>query len=45
VVIQQLSLLPISATEIRRQIRAGESPQFLLPDTVWAYIQRQQLYR
>lgn len=45
VVIQQLSLLPISATEIRRQIRAGESPQFLLPESVWAYIQRQQLYR
>lgn len=44
VVIQQMSLLPISATEIRRQIAAGESPQFLLPDAVWAYIQRQQLY-
>ncbi|BFM17755.1 nicotinate-nucleotide adenylyltransferase [Maricurvus nonylphenolicus] len=45
VVIQQMSLLPISATEIRRQISAGESPQFLLPDSVWAYIQRKQLYR
>lgn len=44
VVIQQMSLLPISATEIRRQITAGESPQFLLPDAVWAYIQRHQLY-
>jgi nicotinate-nucleotide adenylyltransferase len=45
VVIQTMSLLPISATEIRHQISDGQSPQFLLPDSVWAYIQRHQLYR
>ena len=38
-------LLPVSATEIRAQIRAGESPQFLIPDRVWRYIRAQGLYR
>lgn len=38
-------LLPISATEIRAQIQAGESPQFLVPDAVWDYIRAQGLYR
>lgn len=44
-VILEQRLLPISATEIRAQIRAGESPQFLLPDAVWNYIRAQGLYR
>ncbi|MGQ9425065.1 nicotinate-nucleotide adenylyltransferase [Gilvimarinus sp. F26214L] len=44
-VIEELSLLPISSTAIRAQIGRGESPQFLLPDTVWAYILRNHLYR
>lgn len=44
VVVQPLRLLPISATEIRAQIAAGESPQFLLPDSVWQFIQQQGLY-
>lgn len=38
-------LLPISATEIRVQIQAGESPQFLMPDAVWNFIRAQGLYR
>lgn len=38
-------LLPISATEIRTQLQAGQSPHYLLPDRVLAYIHRQQLYR
>lgn len=38
-------LLPISATEIRAQIQAGESPQFLMPDAVWNYIRTRNLYR
>lgn len=38
-------LLPVSATEIRAQIQAGQSPQFLVPDSVWRYIGEQQLYR
>ncbi len=44
-VIVEQRLLPISATEIRAQIRAGESPQFLVPDTVWNYIRTHGLYR
>jgi nicotinate-nucleotide adenylyltransferase len=38
-------LLPISATEIRALVAAGQSPQFLLPDAVWQFIQNQGLYR
>lgn len=37
-------LLPISASEIRQLISAGQSPQFLLPDSVWQYIREQRLY-
>lgn len=44
-VVCEARLLPISATEIRTQIGAGQSPQFLLPDSVWRYIREQQLYR
>jgi len=40
----ELRLLPISATEIRTHIAAGESAQFLLPDVVWQYIEAQGLY-
>lgn len=45
IVIEELSLLPISATAIRDQVRRGESAQFLVPDSVWAYILRNELYR
>lgn len=45
VVIVASRLLPISATEIRAQVRVGQSPQFLLPDAVLKYIHSQQLYR
>ncbi len=38
-------LLPISATEIRAQIKAGNSAQFLVPDAVWDYIRTHNLYR
>ena len=44
IVIEQLSLLPISASVIRAQIARGESPQFLLPDSVWNYICENRLY-
>lgn len=43
--VQALRLLPISATEIRSLIRAGRSPQFLLPEAVWHYIRVNNLYR
>ena len=45
VVITSPALLPVSATEIRAQIGAGESPQFLVPDPVWNYIRAQGLYQ
>lgn len=45
VVVASPALLPVSATAIRAQINAGESPQFLLPDAVWNYIRAQGLYR
>ena len=45
VLILQPRLLPISATEIRAQIGAGISPQFLVPDAVWNYIRAEGLYR
>jgi len=45
IVLQSPRLLPISATEIRQQIQAGTSAQFLVPDAVWNYIKANQLYR
>ncbi len=45
VVVQELTRLDISATEIRAMIAAGRSPQFLLPDAVWRYIEEKRLYR
>lgn len=44
IVIEELSLLPISATAIREQIERGESAQFLMPDEVWVHILRHNLY-
>ena len=37
--------LDISATQLRRQIALGISPRFLLPDSVWDYIEQHDLYR
>jgi nicotinate-nucleotide adenylyltransferase len=45
IVLASPRLLPISATEIREQINAGNSAQFLVPDAVWNYIKAKQLYR
>lgn len=39
-----LTYLDISASDIRERILAGRSPRFLLPDTVWVYIQQKGLY-
>lgn len=44
-VIEELTQLPISSTAIRSQVAQGQSPQFLLPDSVWAYILRHRLYQ
>jgi nicotinate-nucleotide adenylyltransferase len=45
ILLQNLRLLPVSATDIRAQIQAGHSAQFLVPDSVWKYILVNELYR
>ncbi len=40
----EVTQLAISSTEIRRQIHAGLSPRFLLPDSVIEYILEHRLY-
>lgn len=40
-----LSLLDISATDIRTRIADGRSARYLIPDTVWRYICDHSLYR
>lgn len=42
--LQPVTPLDISATAIRAQIAAGRSPRYLLPDAVWDYIRRRDLY-
>lgn len=36
--------LDFSATDIRRCIRNGKQPRFLIPGVIWRYIQREGLY-
>lgn len=42
---QDITPLPISATEIRRQFQQGLQPYMYLPEAVWDYINTMQLYR
>jgi nicotinate-nucleotide adenylyltransferase len=41
----EVTQLAIAATQIRRLIRAGKDPRYLLPDAVLDLIREQQLYR
>jgi nicotinate-nucleotide adenylyltransferase len=43
-VLVEQSMLDISATAIRQMIARGESPQFLLPETVRRYIEQNHLF-
>ena len=45
ILLHQVTQLDISSTAIRRIIRAGRSPRYLLPDAVLAIIERESLYR
>ena len=45
VLLQSVTQLDISATDIRERIAAGKSANYLLPAAVWQYIQVQDLYR
>jgi len=44
IVLQSITSLDISASNIRLLIQKGHSPQFLLPDSVLEYIQKHTLY-
>lgn len=45
VLVQPLPLLDISATRIRALIDSGHSARYLLPESVWDYIEQHRLYR
>jgi nicotinate-nucleotide adenylyltransferase len=40
-----VELFDISSTRIRQTVQAGEQPRFMLPDGVWNYIKRNNLYQ
>lgn len=44
IILQPVTPLEISATDIRKQIAMGRSPRYLLPDSVYKYIQRHGVY-
>ncbi len=44
IVLQPVTQLAISATEIRERIAAGGSARYLMPERVWDYIQKEKLY-
>ncbi len=44
VLIHELTPLGISATQIRQLVGQGHSPRYLMPDSVWDYIQTNSLY-
>lgn len=44
VLLQGVTQLDVSATDIRARIAAGKSANYLLPAAVWQYIQEQDLY-
>ena len=37
--------LPISSTQIRKQLKIKKSARYLIPDSVWQYIVKHGLYR
>lgn len=45
ILFQRVTQLDISATRIRALLAQGQSPRYLLPETVLAYIHAQALYR
>jgi len=45
ILLKPLTPLEISATDIRKQIAMGRNPRYLLPDSVYEYIQNEQIYR
>lgn len=45
ILLQPVTQLAISATDIRERIASGRSARFLMPEPVWNYIQKEKLYR
>ena len=45
VLFKELTPLDISASHIRQLVEQGQSPRFLLPDVVWAFIKQHGLYQ
>lgn len=43
--LQPVTQLAISATDIRERISSGRSARYLMPEPVWNYIQKMKLYR
>ncbi len=39
-----VTALEISATDLRKRLKTGKNPRYLLPDAVFGYIQTHQLY-
>jgi nicotinate-nucleotide adenylyltransferase len=44
IILQPITSLEISATDIRKQIAMGKNPRYLLPDNVYDYIKQQGIY-
>ena len=45
ILLHPVTSLEISATDIRKQIATGKNPRYLLPDSVYHYIQQHSVYR
>lgn len=45
VLVAEMTLLPISATDLRARLAVGRSARYLVPDPVLDYIRQQHLYR
>ncbi len=44
IILQPVTALEISATEIRKALAKGKNPRFLLPDSVYEYIKQHGIY-
>ena len=44
ILIEEMTLLPVSATRLRRSLAKGESVRYLTPDSVIDYIRKRRLY-
>jgi len=44
ILLQKLTPMRVSATEIRQRLQAGHSIRYLVPDSVWEYVCKHRLY-